>query len=635
VGGFLGAWNLDGRPVASEPFEEGLRRLAHRGPDGRSVWREGSAAIGALLSRVTPESHEEVQPVVGSSGAVAVFDGRLDNRADLVAELGRRGRLMKPSPPDVQIVLALYEALDDRFIDLLAGDFALAIYDPERGVVLLGRDALGVRPIYYYRGRGFTVFASEIKAILADPRVEPRPNDDLIAQWLLTGWSHDQPGATFFRDVFSVPPSHIVSIARDSASKRRYWDFDTDAEIRLRDFREYAEAFRERFEAAVTRRMRSAHPIAISLSGGLDSSSIASFAALARDRNGGTPEVLAVSSFGPEGSASDERVFARSVADRWSMELVQREIVPGGLVGHGSDIAWAVEGPLGTPVPNMVVDLLAASREHGARLMLTGHWGDQFVSDQTYYVDLARCFRWVTLARRMLERRRWALDEDPMVDARAFVRSLAISFLPAEMRPFLRRFRTTASRPVRDAPWFSDALRGRIQRSTAEQAPPRGRFRSHHARAVYEQARSPYAALSMEWQNKSAAAGGLEIAFPYLDRDLIGYLMAIPGDVPEHAGIARAILREATVGLLPEDVRRRRWKGSMTDVGNRSIAVDLEAISSLLRQPGGALDAGYLDAGGLARLPSPSEIKDRRAATHLDDVAALDMWVRAFLSPRD
>ena len=111
----------------------------------------------------------------------------------------------------------------------------------------------------------------------------------------------------------------------------------------------------------------------------------------------------------------------------------------------------------------------------------------------------------------------------------------------------------------------------------------------------------------MEWQNKSAAAAGLEIAFPYLDRDLIGFLMAIPGEVQEHRGIARAILREATVGILPEDVRRRRWKGDMTTAGNESIALELEAQSTLLHQPGGAVDAGYLDLAGLARLPSPSE----------------------------
>jgi asparagine synthase (glutamine-hydrolysing) len=630
----LGAWNLDGRAIASEPFEEGLRRLAHRGPDGCNVWRAESVAIGALLSRITPESHEEVQPLVGSSGAVAVFDGRLDNRADLAVELGRLGRPMAPSSPDVQIVLALYEALGGRFIDLLAGDFALAIYDPEPGVLLLGRDALGVRPIHFYRGRGFTIFASEIKAILADPRVNTRPNDDLVARWLLTGWPQEQPGATFFRDVFSVPPSHVVSITRDGASKRRYWDFDTHASIRLRDFGEYVEAFRERFEIAVTRRLRSVHPVAISLSGGLDSSSIASFAALTRDRNGGTPEVVAVSSFGPEGSTSDERAFARSVADRWSMELVLREIVPGGLVGQGSDIAWAVESPLSTPLPNMVVDLLAASRDNGARVMLTGHWGDQFVADPTFYVDLARHFRWMTLLTRMHERRQWALDEDPMIHARAFVRSLAISFVPAVMRPFLRRFRSSVSRPVRDAPWFTDALRDRIQHSRAEQAPPRIRFRSYHARAIYEQARSPYAVFSMEWQNKSAAARGLEVAFPYLDRDLIGFLMAIPGDVPEHAGIARAILREATAGVVPEDVRRRRWKGNMTDPGNLSIALELEAISALLHQPGGAVDAGYLDPAELGRLPSPSEVVQSSDRSHLPDIAALDIWVRAFAPHR-
>jgi hypothetical protein len=86
------------------------------------------------------------------------------------------------------------------------------------------------------------------------------------------------------------------------------------------------------------------------------------------------------------------------------------------------------------------------------------------------------------------------------------------------MLPFLRRFRTAASRPVRDAPWFSDALRGRIGVRQPSK-PHLVDFRSHHARAVYEQARSPYAVVSMEWQNKSAAAAGLEIAFPYLDRD--------------------------------------------------------------------------------------------------------------------
>ena len=316
--------------------------------------------------------------------------------------------------------------------------------------MLLGRTPSGCVRFYYFRGRGFTIFASEYKRdtcrSVGWTPAERRSGRPVGSSPRGLRSNRERRSSAMS---WSVPPSHVVSITRDGASIRRYWDFDTDAQIRLRDFGEYAEAFRERFEAAVTRRMRSAHPVAISLSGGLDSSSIASFAALARDRNGGTPEILAVSSFGPEGSVSDERSFARSVADRWSMDLVLREIVPGGLVGHGSDIAWAVECPVGTPVPNMVVDLLAASREHRARLMLTGHWGDQFVSDQTYYVDLARCFRWITLARRMFERRRWALDEDQMVYAgRSFEASRSASSLPRCVPP-LRRFRTTASRPVR------------------------------------------------------------------------------------------------------------------------------------------------------------------------------------------
>ena len=373
---------------------------------------------------------------------------------------------MKPSSPDVQIVLALYEGWAVASSISSPGTSRSRSTIRNRGVCAAwsGR-ARGASDLLLQRSRVHRLRLRD-KAILADPRVDTRPNDDLVAQWLLTGWSRSNRER---RSSAMSSPSRLrtsSSITPDGASKRRYWDFDTDAEIRLRDFGGVRGGVHERFETAVTRRNASAHPVAISLSGGLDSSSIASFAALARDRNGGTPEVLAVSSFGPEGSASDERAFTGPSRTRWSIGARTLRDGSRRLVGHGSDITSAVESPLGTPVPNMVADLFAASRDDGARVMLAGHWGDQLVSDQTYYVDLARRFRWMKTVDGACSsaggghstRIRWSRRGG------SFEASRSASSLPM-LRPFLRRFRTAASRPVRDAPWFTDALRGRSQPS--------------------------------------------------------------------------------------------------------------------------------------------------------------------------
>jgi hypothetical protein len=321
---------------------------------------------------------------------------------------------MEPSSPDVQIVLALYEALGGRFIDLLAGDFALAMYDPERGVVLLGRDALEVRPIHYYRGRGFIIFASEIKAILPilgwnlAERRSDRP-------WLLTGWP---PGATG-----DVLPRCLLRSAFAYRLHRTGQRFEA-AVLGLR--------YRRRDPVAGLRGVRGGVPRAVRNRGHTAHAERSprrdiplGRARLLFDRelrrSGAQPER------GHSGGAGCLRVRTRGLSVRRAGVRVFRrgQMVDGArtsrdrdrLVGHGSDTAWAVECPLGTPVPNVVVDLLAASRDRGARMILTGHWGDQFVADTTYFVDLARRFRWMKLLTRMLERRRWTLDEDPMICA--------------------------------------------------------------------------------------------------------------------------------------------------------------------------------------------------------------------------
>ena len=244
MSGIVGIWNLDGKPVEREVLARMSATMAHRGPDGEEMWIEGSVGFACQLFRVTPESEKETQPLVGRSGAVVVFDGRLDNREELLASLKNSHRVSSSSP-DPDLVLAAYEVFGERLPERLVGDFALALFDSNRQQLLLARDVMGIRPLYYCRILDTFLFASEIKAFLAHPEVSTKPNDDTLANFFLANVR--DPEMTFFEGISSLPPAHMAFLTPDALRTRRYWDFDSAGSIRLGSFGEYAEGFRHLF----------------------------------------------------------------------------------------------------------------------------------------------------------------------------------------------------------------------------------------------------------------------------------------------------------------------------------------------------------------------------------------------------
>jgi len=243
MSGIVGVWNLDGRPLAPGLLDDLGVALAHRGPDGDGAWVEGSVGLACRLLRVTPEAARESQPCVSPSGTALVFDGRLDNREDLLASL-EDARSVGRDAPDAALVLAAYEVFGERLPERLSGDFALGLFDPHRRQLLLARDAMGVRPLYYCRRAHLIVFASEIKALLVHPDVPARPDDELLARFLLDD-IRGREGRTFFEGVSSVPPACVAIVTPGGCTTRRYWDFDPSRRTRLGSFQEYAAAFLE------------------------------------------------------------------------------------------------------------------------------------------------------------------------------------------------------------------------------------------------------------------------------------------------------------------------------------------------------------------------------------------------------
>lgn len=628
MSGLAGVWNRDGRPVAPDGLAAMSRALAHRGREARATWVEGAVGLACRLARTAPESSRERQPYRGAGGEVVLFDGRLDNREDLRRRLGEE---VGPPRADSGLVAAAYRRFGDGLPATLAGDFALAVWDPGRQRLLLARDALGVRPLYLCRARAGSsvLFASEIKALLAHPAVDARPDRDTLADFLV---DHVRdPSRTFFEGISSVEPAHLIEVWSDSLAARRYWDFDPGRRLRLGSTREYAEAFREVLERAVRRRLRSARPVAVSVSGGLDSSSVLALA-LGSEGAGPTPPVLGVSYLAPEGSDADERRFLVDLEERLGTSIHRFPLGRGVLEDAAAGV-WHNEMPWLDGHWNATGRFMTAVRELGTRVVLSGHWADELLFPQAYLVGMFRRLRWRAAWSHLDEFGRWMTDADQRFFRRRFLKDLVKFHVPRPLLPLVHRTR------LEPRPWHSRDLRRRAARRAWKRRSELPGEGSAHFRSLYEEARSAHHVLCLEWSDKVAAMHGLEWSFPFLDRDVVSFLMAAPGEVVTPDGVPKGLLRTATRGLLPESIRRRRWKANFLPLIEEGVSADARSIVEELDRFREARRLGLVDDDAVVRsvggVPGREELTGEEAVTDLLDLLALELWARVFFASGD
>ena len=606
--------------------------LGHRGRDGEAHHIAGAVGLSCQHLWVAREDHGERQPVSGASDARLLMDGRIDNREELIGSL----RLGATDLSDARLALAAYDAWGDGFAERLNGDFAVAIFDAREQRLVLVRDAIGVRPLYYFHSPRLFAFSSEIKALLAHPAITPRPDDEGVADFMLIGSRPlDHQDLTCFQGISSVVPAHMVCVTPSALTRRRYWDFDTTRRIRLGSFGEYVEGFRERFMEAVKRRARSVHPIAISVSGGLDSSSVYCEAeTLRRAAMVPAPSIAGISYVSDRGE-TDEQHFLRAIEAQYGITVDRFPIEPlTGLVRGATQQVAAIEAPFVDYMWGVTSEIQTRAAATGARSMLSGHWGDQMLFSTAYLIDLLRRGALGTIRRHTREFGRYFGDGETSMRRRLLLIDAVRYHVPRAIAPPLKWLRLRVFERRSPKPWFAPAflraaLRHRFRLATFERS-----FHSAHARAVYIQARSKYQVQCMEWNNKVGALHGLDVAFPFLDRDLIGYLMAIPGDVHAQDGVPRVLLREALRGVLPESIRTRTWKSDFTSFVNLGLRDDAVEILRTLNAQCMGVGFGYLDAerltpelGRLARGLDGAECTD---SWDLGDTYGLEMWLRVF-----
>lgn len=630
MSGLTGIWNLDGEPASAEILAAMSAQLSHLGPDGASTLLRGPTAFACQHMKVTPESLAEAQPAIHPSGALLLWDGRLDNREELISLL-HGGQQTWSGATDNALVLDAYARFGSDFVKKLDGDFALVLADLERRQLILARDPMGARTLYYCSLRNTFLFASEIKALLVHPLVEARPDEHSLAEWLFQVPDYADESNTFFQNISRVPPSCMVIVTPGGTKLQRYWDFNPQKTLRLGSYDEYVEAYRDCFGKAVKNRLRSASPVAITVSGGLDSSSIYCMA-----QHLGTP---AAGFFGiglvGDHPTTNELVYQQAIENKYGIKLEKVPFSTTDAMGMPGKDVWHCEGPF--LKWDIWRDLFRRAQARGARVVLSGFYGDQLLQNPQYLLDLFFGFRWVTMSRHLNQYYKWWEGETRKDLTRDLAQHLKGYLIPEVVRPHYHRLRRRfRSHNVERLPWYSDRFVAQATRT--EQASilmdiPACRA---HAKVLYQHVRSKIASTRMELEIKSDAMMQCVVGYPFRDRHLISLLMAMPGEAVYAEGY-RGIHRDAMRGILPDLIRERHTKAAFHEPARLGARNDLEIMRGRLLD-GTAQKMGFFCGRAelseqLQLLESELEEGHTGRATWLTiDIIGLEQWLSTFFA---
>lgn len=518
-----------------------LGRLARRGLAPPVIVQASGATFGTAQtagdSAVEPSAvHEPIHDA--ASGLLVVLDGRIDNRAELIAAAG-----CSPSSRDGELVLRSYQKWGPALADRIVGDFALAVWDGRQRTLYAARDPSGVKALYFCYSPARILASNDVESLLG--RVDPRNIDhQVVLDFLTTRFGHYQ--RTFFRDVIRLQPGHYLLATPGSCRQIRYF-FPPTEEVRCARPEDYAGEFRRLLTVSVRDRLRSPGPIVAHLSGGLDSTSIVLLAdEIYKHDPEGRPPLHTASAVYPGLDCDESAAIAATgarvgfAAERWMGIPAQPGLEP-------ASVAWP-----GSPAPfsgGSTGDLEIA-RRLGARVILSGGGGDELSHGAGVFRDLAAAGQWLALLRqtvgpgRFTWRDRYRYLLDGMVGA-----------LPSAV--VARYHQLGRSRPGAPPPWLAPTLRDIWPGERDPWETPDLIWRSSLQRSVWQALASITWALPMDYHHHYAAEAGVEIRFPFLDRRLISFVLAIPWQQRMPDGYLRRLQWQALEDRLPREVFAR------------------------------------------------------------------------------
>ncbi len=613
--GIAGIVSFEGRPVRLAELRRMCAFLAHRGPDDEGFYVAPSAGLAMRRLSIIDLATGR-QPVSNEDGTVwCVFNGEIYNFQELRRDLEGRGHSFSTGT-DTEVIVHLYEERGARCVEALRGMFAFAVWDEREQSLLLARDRVGIKPLYYGQVGGRLAFASELKALLALPEVERDLNWTALGH--LLAFLTTPQADSIVQGVRKLEPGTVLIASRRGVRISRYWDLEW-APDHGRSEADFIEGLRERLEESVRLHMVSDVPLGAFLSGGVDSSAVV--ATMARL----SPRPVKTFSIGFEEDDYNELAYAGEVARAFGTEHHELVLRPD-VLSVLDDLAWHLDEPFGdaSVIPTYMVSKLAA--EH-VTVVLSGDGGDElFAGYDRYRVEARerRRERVPAALRRALGALAHHAPEG--MKGRNFLRHLALDG-PVRYLDALAFFRREEQREMLQPDVFALVSAGDPWRELAAYTAD---LDGHWLSTLQHLDIKAYLPLDILTKvDRTSMAHSIEARVPLLDHELMEFAATIPPALKLRHGTSKYILKQALRGWLPTSVLERPKQGFSIPLGRwfrgglREFARDL-LLSGRARQRG-LFRPAYVDK--LLRRHAAGRDLDFQVWT----LISFELWARRYL----
>jgi asparagine synthase (glutamine-hydrolysing) len=624
VCGICGKLNFDTEKSVSPGLIKAMAdTIVHRGPDDDGYHISGPVGLGFRRLSII-DLNTGHQPLSNENDTVwIVFNGEIYNYQDLRQELLSKGHTFK-TQTDTEVIVHLYEEFGEACVEKLRGMFAFVIWDERQKTLFMARDRVGIKPLYYWLSDKSLVFGSEIKAILADPEVEPEVVPAMIDRFLSFYYV---PGEeTLFRNIFKLAPGSYMVVRQGKAFVKQYWDLRFSPEPQ--DIQQAEHKLLELLDECVRLHMIADVPVGFLLSGGVDSTAMLGFAEGKSDRP--------LSSFTLGFSApgiEDERPYARLAARRYGSEHHEMTISSQEFSDFLPQFAWYMEEPVCEP---QAVALYYVSRlaKDFVKVLISGEGGDEaFAGYQTY-----RGVLWVERFKRLFGPLNGVISSLLMSVNRPFQSHRIDKYAPMLTRPLEDYYYSRTSSPFTYFNAHTDELYSkdfshRINKesslSVAKRYLTNGAAKGCVNRMLYVDTKTSLPDDLLLKADKMTMANSIELRVPLLDHVLLEFAAKLPENFKVHGLTTKYIVKKALRDRMPNEILRRR-KAGFPVPWSAWLRTELKGWVADVLLDSESLSRGYFRKECIEKLVSEN-VQAGSYPKEILSLVSLELWHRAFL----
>ncbi len=544
--GIAGIVSMKGSKILQQDLQKMADTLLHRGPDGEGFWINCNQQCGFGHRRLAILDLTDAarQPMHYLSRYTIVFNGEIYNYRELKNELMKQGYQFRSSG-DTEVILAAYDCYKEKCVDYFDGMFSFSIWDEKLQVLFCARDRFGEKPFYYTQYKGDFYFASEMKALWASG-IPKNIDQKILLNYLSLGYVQNaaEKSQTFYTDIFSLSPAHhlIIDFNKNTFQVHQYWDIDKQACIKINE-KDAVEQLDHYLGDSIIKRLRSDVPVGVSLSGGLDSSTICSYL----HKRSSIKELHSFSATFPD-FEKDESVFIKEVGNTFNIHM--HEVTPTcyGLIEEFEKIAYHQEEPFPSSSIYAQYKVFELARQNNIPVLLDGQGADETLAGYHKYLHW---YLQEVLSRNRFskfKKERFALLKNN-IKVPWNVKNLAATYLPShaaialEKQEYLRVLRNddlskNMLSNIKGREW--DGIHKPIITKLND--------------ILYFNTMCNGMEELLRFSDRNAMAHGIEVRLPFLNADLVKFIFSLPSDLKISNGFTKYILRKLMQHDLPEKI---------------------------------------------------------------------------------